>query len=58
MMAALWGFCPGDRVRYVGVTGRADGLSGRVVRCHRSGVRVRWDDGSIYTIHPEDITAL
>ncbi|WP_157896127.1 hypothetical protein [Mycobacteroides chelonae] len=42
----------GDRVRYVGISGRADG---RVSRVMKSGVRVRFDDGRTETVHPEDI---
>lgn len=45
----------GQRVRYVGVTGRADGPSGRVTRVCRAWVRVRWDDGRAEQVHPEDI---
>lgn len=45
----------GDRVRYVGITGRADGPHGRVSRVTKSGVKVRFDDGRIETVHPEDI---
>lgn len=45
----------GDRVRYVGISGRADGPHGRVSRVTKSGVKVRWDYGRIETVHPEDI---
>lgn len=47
----------GQRVRYVGITGRADGPSGRVIRVCRAWVRVRWDDGRSDQVHPEDIQA-
>lgn len=46
----------GQRVKFVGMHGRADGLEGRVSRVLKSGeVKVRWDDGNIYAVHPEDI---
>lgn len=45
----------GDRVRYVGISGRTDGPHGRVSRVMKSGVRVRFDDGRIEVVHPEDI---
>lgn len=48
-------FTTGQRVRYVGLTGRADGPSGRVTRVCRAWVRVRWDDGRAEQVHPEDI---
>jgi hypothetical protein len=49
-------FSPGQRVKYVGIHGRADGPTGRVNGTHKSGdVRVRWDDGRGETVHPEDI---
>ena len=48
-------FTAGQRVRYVGITGRADGPSGRVTRVCRAWVRVRWDDGRSDQVHPEDL---
>lgn len=55
MTAQTPALATGQRVRYVGVTGRADGLTGRVSRVCRAYVRVRWDDGTIDQVHPEDI---
>lgn len=46
---------PGQRVRWVGIHGRGDGLRGRVSRVLRAGVRVRWDDGRVEVVHPEDV---
>lgn len=51
-------FATGQRVRYVGITGRADGPSGRVVRVCRAWVRVRWDGGGTEQVHPEGIEAV
>ena len=48
-------FRTGDRVQYVGLTGRADGPHGRVIRVMKSGVKVRWDSGQLDAVHPEDI---
>jgi len=46
----------GQRVQYVGFTGRADGQTGRVSRVLKSGaVRVRWDNGDTYDVHPQDV---
>ncbi len=45
----------GGRVRYVGISGRADGPHGRVTRVMKSGVKVRFDDGRTELVHPEDI---
>ena len=51
-------FTNSQRVQYVGISGLADGLHGRVIRQYKSGVRVRWDDGNTYSVHPEDIRAV
>lgn len=49
-------FFRGQRVKYIGITGRADGPTGRIIRQYKSGdVRVRWDDDRCETVHPEDI---
>ena len=48
-------FIAGQRVKYVGIHGRADGPSGRVTRVCRAWIRVRWDDGGTDQVHPEDI---
>lgn len=48
-------FTSGQRIRYVGITGRADGPAGRVTRVCRAWIRVRWDDGRTDQAHPEDI---
>lgn len=48
-------FTTGQRVKYVGIHGRADGPSGRVTRVCRAWIRVRWDDGRADQVHPEDI---
>lgn len=50
-------FTSGQRVKYVGITGRADGPAGRVTRVCRAWIRVRWDDGRADQVHPEDIRA-
>lgn len=47
----------GQRVRYVGITGRAAGPAGRVTRVCQAYVQVRWDDGRTDQVHPEDIQA-
>lgn len=52
------GFTRGQQIRYVGITGRADGPTGRVIRAYKSGVRVRWADGRVDVVHPQDITAV
>lgn len=49
------GLSNGQRVKYVGITGRADGPVGRVSRVCRAYVKVRWDDGRREDVHPEDI---
>lgn len=46
---------PGQRVKYVGIHGRADGPTGRVTGVCRAYIRVRWDDGRVDRVHPEDI---
>lgn len=51
-------FTNGQRVKYVGMFGETDGPTGRVIRQYKSGVRVRWDDGNTYSVHPEDIRAV
>ena len=51
-------FDKGQRVKFVGIHGRADGLAGRVIGQCASGVLVRWDSGDRYSVHPEDITAV
>ena len=48
-------FTAGQRVRYVGIHGRADGPIGRVTRVCRAWIRVRWDDGNSDQVHPEDV---
>lgn len=49
-------FSAGQRVRYVGITGQADGPVGRVSRVCKGYVRVRWDGRSDYDqVHPDDI---
>lgn len=48
----------GRRVRYVGLTGRDDGPTGRVSRVLKAAVRVRWDDGRIEDVHPESLSVL
>lgn len=48
----------GRRVRYVGIHGTADGPVGRVSRVLRAAVRVRWDDGRIDDVHPDDLRVL
>jgi hypothetical protein len=45
----------GMHVRYVGIGGRADGPTGRVVSVSTAGVRVRWDDGRTELVHPDDV---
>ncbi|WP_454162864.1 hypothetical protein [Gordonia iterans] len=59
VMAAVRGFQNRDRVQYVGVTGHADGPTGRVIREYRSGVRVRWDDNGVQeTVHPDSLRVI
>lgn len=48
-------YTSGQRVKYIGISGLADGPCGRVIRQYKSGVRVRWDDGRTETVHPQDI---
>ena len=48
----------GQRVKYSGMFGETNGLTGRVIRQYKSGVYVRWSDGSKYSVHPEDIITL
>lgn len=48
----------GQRVRYVGITGSADGPVGRVSRVCKAYVRVRWDDGRIDQVHPADLRSV
>ncbi len=56
--AASVALTSGRRVQYVGFTGRADGMCGRVSRVLKSGaVRVRWDNGDTYDVHPQDVRA-
>lgn len=57
-MTAPAAFSAGQRVKYVGITGRADGLTGRVIRQYPSGVLIRWSDGQRYSVHPEDLQAV
>lgn len=53
-----WGFKNRQRVQYIGVTGRATGPTGRVIREFKSGVRVRWDDGVHETVHPDSLRVI
>ncbi len=48
----------GQRVRYVGISGRADGPTGRISRVCRDHVKVRWDDGRTDEVHPDSIVAV
>jgi hypothetical protein len=48
----------GQLVKYIGVSGRADGPTGRVSRVCRAYVKVRWDDCRINDIHPSDLRAV
>lgn len=48
-------FRPRQRVRYVGISGAADGPSGRVWRVTKSGVWVTLADGSRTCWHPDDV---
>lgn len=48
----------GQRVKYVGIFGDADGPTGRVSRVCRGYVKVRWDDGRCDDVHPEDVAAV
>lgn len=47
-----------QRIRWVGIHGRETGPLGDVIRQLRDAVRVRWDDGRIEDVHPEDIVAI
>lgn len=52
-------FNNGDRVKYIGMSGRADGPTGRVIRQYKAaGVRVRWDDGRTDTVHPDGLAVI
>lgn len=54
-----WGFKNRQRVQYIGVTGRATGPTGRVIREFKSGVRVRWDDSGVHeTVHPDSLRVI
>lgn len=48
----------GQRVKYVGISGLAEGPVGRVIRQYKSGVYVRWDGGDKYSVHPGDIRVM
>lgn len=48
----------GQRVKYVGMFGETDGQCGRVIRQYKSGVRVRWDNGDTYSVHPDDVRVI
>jgi hypothetical protein len=48
-------FRRGDRVRYIGLSGRADGPEGVVQTVSKVGLRVRWDTGAIELVHPDDV---
>jgi hypothetical protein len=52
-------FRRGQRVKYVGLSGRADGPIGRIRGVSSSGVTVRWQDsGRVEVVHPDDIQAV
>lgn len=46
---------PGTRVRYIGILGRTDGPTGRVLTVSRYGLRIRWNNGPVELVHPEDV---
>lgn len=48
----------GQRVKYVGISGKVDGPTGRVSRVCKAYVKVRWDDGHCDDVHPESITVV
>lgn len=59
----LWGppqstWTVGTPVRYVGITGVADGPTGRIVKVLKTGPIVEFDDGGRHQIHPRDLTAI
>lgn len=58
MTAAVAALVPRQRVQYVGVSGRRVGPCGRVLTVSRYGVRVRWDDGRVERVHPDDVRPL
>ncbi len=48
----------GRRVQFVGITGNADGLIGKVWRVTKYGVWVTFPDGHREQLHPEDIRVI
>jgi hypothetical protein len=48
-------FRRGDRIRYTGLRGDADGPVGKVVGISKAGLRVVWADGTRATVHPADV---
>jgi hypothetical protein len=48
----------GKRVKYVGMSGSANGPIGRVWRVTSRGVWVTWENGERQQCHPEGLTVL
>lgn len=48
----------GKRVQFIGMTGTADGPTGKVWRITKSGVWVTFEDGHREYFHPEDIRVI
>lgn len=45
----------GQRVRYVGLSGQVDGLTGRVSRVCKGYIKVKLDNGLVENYHPHDV---
>tara|TARA_R100000935_G_scaffold51429_1_gene77883 strand:- start:30 stop:218 length:189 start_codon:yes stop_codon:yes gene_type:complete len=57
-MQQMKGKFAGRRVKFTGMFGKTDGLTGKVWRVTRFGIWVTLPDGSRQQWHPEDVTVL